>query len=64
MINTSHVDAGMETNTWRLFGIIFVTKELQLIDATFMYSLKQYKNVNISQATIMMYWKTFHHVYV
>lgn len=43
MVNTSHVDPWMKTDTWWLLWIIFVTEQLQLIYATFMYSLKKNK---------------------
>jgi len=39
-IDTSHVDPCVEANARGLLRIIFVTEELQLINAAFMYSLK------------------------
>lgn len=41
MVDASHVDPRMETNAWWLLRVIFVTEKLQLINATFMYRLKQ-----------------------
>jgi len=40
MVNTSHIDSWMKPNTWGLFWVIFVAKQLQLINSAFMYSLK------------------------
>lgn len=39
MVNTSHIDSWMKPNTWGLFWVIFVTKQLQLINSAFMYSI-------------------------
>lgn len=39
VVDTSHVNTWMESDSWRFLRVIFVTKELQLINSTFMNSL-------------------------
>lgn len=45
MVNTSHVNPLIKTNTGWLLWVIFITEQLQLIDPTFMYSLEKRKNI-------------------
>lgn len=45
MVDTSHIDPRMETDTWWLLWVIFVAEKLQLINTTFMYRLKHKEKV-------------------
>ena len=41
MINTSHIDPWTKSNTWGFIWVVFIAKQLQLINSSFMYSLTE-----------------------
>ena len=41
MINTSHIDPWTKSNTWGFIWVVFIAKQLQLINSSIMYSLTE-----------------------